>query len=98
MRGIWLLTDAMTEAYETNKILGIRADRLNLFGLQAGDANRDEWLSLLGEPANSVYLDESKAMDYLLPPGQSDYYTFGEHQLRLHSNEEGTLVSVWLLD
>lgn len=98
MRGIWLLTDAMTEAYETNKILGIRADRLNLFGLQVGDANRDEWLSLLGEPANSVYLEESAAMDYLLPPGQSDYYTFGEHQLRLHSNEDGTLVSVWLLD
>lgn len=98
MRDIWLLTDALTQRYDTNRVLGIRADRVNLYGIQPGKTSQAQWRGLLGEPQSSVSLDEESGMDYYLPAGVSDYYTYGEHMLRLHCNEEGVLVSVQVLD
>lgn len=98
MRDIWLLSDALTESYDSNLVLGIRADRINFYGLQPGISTRDEARKLLGDGDTTVSLDASAAMDYYLPAGLSDYYTCGENMLRLHYDEEDRLVSVQLLD
>ena len=96
-RGVWLLTDALTEAYDHSQVLGIRADRINLYGIQTGITTIDQWRAALGQPESSAAIDESTAEDYRLSAGTSDYYTFGENKLRLHANEEGVLESVQLL-
>ncbi len=96
-RGVWLLTDALTEAYDHSQVLGIRADRMNLYGIQTGITTIDEWRAALNQPESSATIDESTAEDYRLSAGTSDYYTFGENKLRLHANEEGVLESVQLL-
>ena len=97
MRDVWLLTDALTDDYHNSLVLGLRADRVNLFGVQPGVTLREECTALLGQPGSSVSLNDYDAADYLLPAGVSDYYTFGENMLRLHYDEEGLLVSVQVL-
>lgn len=97
LRGVWLLTDALTEAYDHSQVLGLRADRINLYGIQTCITTIEEWRAALGEPQNTVALDESTAEDYRLSAGTSDYYAYGENKLRLHANEEGVLESVQLL-
>ncbi len=96
-RGVWLLTDALTESYDQSLVLGIRADRINLYGIQTGITTVDAWRSALGEPESTAELDEFTAEDYRLSQGTSDYYAFGENRLRLHADEEGVLESVQLL-
>ncbi len=95
-RSIWLLTDALTESYDASQVLGIRADRLNLYGIRTGITTIEEWREALGQPESTLEMDESMASDYRLPPGTSDYYTFGGNKLRLHADETGVLVSVQL--
>lgn len=97
LRGVWLLTDALTESYDHSMVLGIRADRINLYGIQTGITTIDEWRAALGAPQSTVELDEYTAEDYRLSAGTSDYYVFGENKLRLHAGEEGVLESVQLL-
>ncbi len=94
LRSIWLLTDALTESYDSNQVLGIRADRVNLYGIRTGMTSIDSWREALGQPESTVELDDSTASDYRLPAGTSDYYTFGQNKLRLHADETGVLVSV----
>ncbi len=96
LRGVWLLTDALTESYDHSQVLGIRADRINLYGLRTGITTMEEWRAALGQPQSSAALDESAAEDYRLPAGTSDYYAFGENKLRLHADEQGILASVQL--
>jgi len=96
-RGVWLLTDALTEDYDQNLVLGIRTDRINLYGLQTGITTIEAWRAALGQPESSAQVDESTAEDYRMSAGTSDYYTFGENKLLLHANEEGLLESVQLL-
>ena len=96
-RSIWLLTDALTESYDSNQVLGIRADRVNLYGISTGMTSIDAWREALGQPESTAGLDESTASDYRLPAGTSDYYTFGQNKLRLHADESGVLVSVQVL-
>lgn len=97
LRGVWMLTDALTESYDQNQVLGLRADRINLYGIQTGITTIDEWRTALGQPESSAEIDETTAEDYRLSAGTSDYYTFGENKLRLHANMEGVLESVQLL-
>ncbi len=97
LRGVWLLTDALTESYDQNQVLGLRADRINLYGIQTGITTIDEWRAALGQPSSSAAVDETTAEDYRLSAGTSDYYIFGENKLRLHANGEGVLESVQLL-
>ncbi len=97
LRGVWLLTDALTESYDQNQVLGLRADRINLYGIQTDITTIDEWRAALGQPESSAEIDETTAEDYRLSAGTSDYYTFGENKLRLHANMEGVLESVQLL-
>ena len=94
LRSIWLLTDALTESYDSNQVLGIRADRVNLYGIRTGVTSIDSWREVLGQPESTAELDDYTASDYRLPAGTSDYYTFGQNKLRLHADDSGVLVSV----
>lgn len=101
-RSCWLLTDALTDKTWTQSVVqGLRADRISLFGLvtAAGDVPgtvMDDWRALLGEPDSTVSVDEALADLYRLVPGTSDYYQMGDYRLRLHADEDGQLVSVFL--
>ena len=70
------------------------AKEISLYGLVTGKTHRDTWLSLLGEPVFTLEMGESEATPYLLCPGISDYYTYGDYELMLHSDEEGVLYAV----
>jgi len=96
-RKAFLLTDALTEEWDTSVVQGIRADRLNWHGLCTGRTVREEWLAALGEPETTLTVDESSAEKWRIVPGRSDYYTFGTYRLRLHADENGLLSSVFLM-
>lgn len=93
-RQVYLMTDRLTETWDSSVIQGIRADRLNFFGLCTGQTERQVWLDMLGAPDATVLLDADRADANRMEPGTSDYYRFGDHQLRLHANENGILTSV----
>ena len=95
-RNVWLLTDALTEEFDQSVVQGIRADRLNFYGLCTGDTTIDWWRAALGEPDNTLTVDEARAESWRIVPGTSDYYTFGDYRLRLHADESGVLRSVFL--
>ena len=95
-RNVWLLTDALTEEFDQSVVQGIRADRLNFYGLCTGDTTIDWWREVLGEPDNTLTVDETRAESWRIVPGTSDYYTFGDYRLRLHADESGVLRSVFL--
>lgn len=97
MRDIWLMTGHESEEY-TGRVLGVRADRMDLYGLKAGITTREEWQAVLGEPDSTAELDDYTAEDYYLTGGVSDYYTYGSRQLRLHGDESGVLQSIQVLD
>lgn len=96
-REIWLLTDALTEHFDQSVVQGIRADRLNFFGLCTGVTTRDQWRAALGAPQTTLTVDASRADSWRIVPGTSDYYTLGEYRLRLHADEEGVLRTVFLM-
>lgn len=95
-REAWLLTDALTEHFDTSVVQGIRADRLNFFGLCTDVTTRDEWRAALGAPQTTLTVDENRADSWRIVPGTSDYYALGEYRLRLHADEEGVLRTVFL--
>ena len=95
-RNVWLLTDALTEEFDQSVVQGIRADRLNFYGLCTGSTTIDGWREMLGEPDNTLTVSEARAEAWRIVPGTSDYYTFGDYRLRLHADESGVLRSVFL--
>ena len=95
-RGVWILTDALTEEFGHSVVQGIRADRLNFYGLCTGDTTIEIWREILGEPDNTLTVDENRAESWRIVPGNSDYYIFGDYRLRLHADENGILRSVFL--
>ena len=95
-RQVWILTDALTEAFDRSVVQGIRADRLNFRGLCTGHTTIDMWRDALGEPEATLTVDEARADSWRIVPGTSDYYTFGDCRLRLHADETGVLRSVFL--
>ena len=95
-RGVWILTDALTEDFDRSVVQGIRADRLNFYGLCTGDTTITWWREVLGNPDTTLTVDESRAESWRIVPGTSDYYTFGDYRLRLHADENGILRSVFL--
>ena len=97
-RQVWMLTDGLAGKDVTGSVVqGIRADRLDLFGLCTGETTREAWQALLGTPDATVTVDEARAESYRLTPGISDYYIYGAHRLRLHADEAGILRSVFLI-
>ena len=95
-RGVWLLTDALTEEFDQSVVQGIRADRLNFHGLCTGNTTMDDWRAALGSPEITLTVDENRADSWRIVPGTSDYYTYGDYRLRLHADETGVLRSVFL--
>ena len=93
-RGVYLLTDALSEKWDASVVQGIRMDRGNVFGLCIGQTRQSAWRAVLGEPVSTVSLDAERAEGQRLPQGESDYYDFGSHQLRLHADEDGVLRSI----
>ena len=57
---------------------------------------REDWISVLGEPDGSAAIDEEKAEANRLVPGTCDYYSCGEYQLRLYSDDTGCLICIVL--
>jgi len=96
-RGTWLITDTISESWDQSEILGIRSDRIAFYGLRTGITTREAWQAVLGEPQTTLTLTADQADGWRLEPGTSDYYEYGGHRLRLHCNEEGVLVSLFLL-
>lgn len=96
-RGVYLLTDSLTNSWESSVVQGIRADRINLYGLCTGKTTQEAWRAVLGQPDASVALDADKADANRLAVGISDYYNFDGVQLRLHAGEDGTLSSVIIM-
>ena len=97
-RGVFLLTDNLSEGWEESRINGIRMDRGCLFGLAIGKTEATAWHQVLGEPDTTVSFDAEKAEAYRTVPGMRDYYAWGDHVLQLHSDENGTLVSIILTE
>ena len=95
-RQVWILTDALTEEFDQSVVQGIRADRLNFFGLCTGTTTREAWRAALGDPETTLAVDEARAESWRIVPGTSDYYPFGDCRLRLHADEDGVLRSVFL--
>lgn len=95
-RDVYLLTDSLTDSWEHSVIQGIRADRINLFGLMTGVTTQEQWREALGEPDSTVAVDADKAESNRIVPGSSDYYNYEGAQLRLHANEEGLLESLFI--
>lgn len=95
-RNVYLLTDSLTDSWEHSVIQGIRADRINLYGLMTDVTTQEQWRAALGEPDATVEVDEAKADANRIQPGCSDYYNFDGAQLRLHANDEGVLVSLFI--
>ena len=95
-RGVYILTDALTEEFDQSVVQGIRADRLNFLGLCTGYTTIDMWRAALGQPETTLTVDENRAESWRIVPGTSDYYTYGDHRLRLHADESGILRSVFL--
>ena len=60
-------------------------------GLLIGQAVREDWRAILGDPDETMIFTDSMAYDYGLPVGESDVYHFGEHELRIHADADGVL-------
>ena len=97
-RGVFLMTDDLTRGWEDSKVQGIRMDQGCLWGLCIGETPRGSWIDALGEPDGSAEVNEEKAEANRLSPGTCDYYSCGEYQLRLYSDEAGILAYVILAE
>lgn len=95
-RSIYLISDDMQQDYDHSHLMGIQMRRGGIGGLVIGQASREQWLRILGEPDETVEFTENMAFDYQLPVGLSDHYSFGDHVIRFHSDENGILFAIQL--
>lgn len=95
-RDICILSDVLYTNPDDSVVEGIQMRRGGLHGLVVGKALRDTWLGMLGNPEQSFRLSESMAFDYGLPVGSCDLYRFGQNELRLYADENGTLCAIQL--
>ncbi len=96
-RGVYVITDALTDGWNKSTVSLLRADRLNLYGLCTGHTTVEAWRAALGDPDATVITDEASAGNWRIVPGTSDYYTLGDVRLRLHADENGILRTVFLM-
>ena len=95
-REILVISDAIQSGYGASVVEGVQMRRGDLCGLLIGQAVREDWHAILGEPDETMTFTDSMAYDYGLPVGESDIYHFGEHELRLHADTDGVLRAVQL--
>ncbi len=86
---------AETDEEET-PISAVRASRVELFGLIAGETPRAQAVSLLGEPEQTRSYSREDAADMMLIPGESLLYGLGGQVLQLHFDESGVLDTIIL--
>ena len=96
-RGVYVITDQLTDSWDRSAVNILRADRLNLMGLCTGHTTMDAWRTVLGEPDATVVTDAASADSWRIVPGTSDYYLLDGFRLRLHADEDGILRSVFLM-
>ena len=96
-RGVYLITDQLTDGWNKSVVNIIRADRLNLYGLCTGHTTMADWREALGQPDATVATTARSADSWRIVPGTSDFYTLGDYRLRLHADEEGVLRTVFLM-
>ncbi len=96
LRNVYVMTDYLSESWETSLVNGIRADMGSLYGLTVGTTKQETWRRMLGDPDHTVEMDEEQAEAYRTVPGTRDYYVFGAHRLQLHADGEGVLRSLIL--
>ena len=97
-RGVFLMTDFLSESWENSHVDGIRADIGGMYGLTIGETRQETWRKALGEPDHTVEFDEEQAEAYRTVKGSRDYYEFGENRLQLHADEEGILAQIILTE
>ncbi len=93
-RQVLVLSDSLEGGYDHSQVLGLQSFRADLFGIRAGETTREEWRAVLGQPDDTLVFDENLAYDYGIPQGESDFYTFGNYQLRLHMGQDGILHNI----
>ncbi len=92
MREVRLITDLLSDGQSV--VEGIQWQRGALEGLVINLTTREAWQEALGNPTRTIDVEESLSYDYDLPVGHMDIYVYGDHELRLHANEEGVLVAI----
>ena len=97
-RGVFLLTDFLSEAWDHSVVQGIRVEQGCAFGLCIGETLREDWRRVLGEPDHTVDWEEEKAEWNRTRPGSCDYYNFGENQLQLYADTDGVLLWMALME
>ena len=97
-RDVFLLTDFLSESWESSVVQGIRMDRGCVWGLCIGETTRETWRQWLGEPSGTDEFDAEKAELYRTVPGSCDYYPMGEHLLQLRCDESGVLAGITLME
>ncbi len=97
-RDVFLMTDYLSEKWDSSTVQGIRMDRGCAWGLCIGETRQEEWREILGEPEYEVTLSEEMAEARRRESGACDYYRFGAYQLQLYTDETGTLVSITLTE
>ena len=93
-RNVFLMTDFLSESWETSVVDGIRTDEGNLYGLVTGETTQETWRRMLGEPDHTIEYDAERAEAYRTVAGSRDYYEFGGHRLQLHADEKGVLAGI----
>ena len=95
-REVLVISDAIQTGYGASVVEGVQMRRGDLCALLIGQAVREDWRAILGDPDETMIFTDSMAYDYGLPVGESDVYHFGEHELRLHADADGVLRAVQL--
>lgn len=79
-------------------ICAVRHTRVSWHGLTTGTTTREETVQLLGEPEKTVLYDGDDALDMMLDPGESLFYTCENFVLEAHMDEDGVLACLILRD
>ncbi len=95
-RSILLISDSLQSDYANSVVEGIQLRRGALHGLVIGKTAQKEWQKVLGKPESSIPMTESMAYDYGLSEGNCDIYHFGDYELRLYADLNGTLHAIQL--
>lgn len=83
---------------EDTPISAVRYTRVSFHGLTTGRSTREEIVSLMGEPDETVVYGEDAAYDALLTPGESLVYRCSWGVLEAHMDEGGVLSCLILRD
>lgn len=84
MRGVWLLAAQGEDNPDTATIVGVRARRIDFYGLQPGVSAMDDCLAALGEPDGRREISAQDAAYAMLPEGETIVYAGETCAAELH--------------